>query len=59
MNRHTLEGRINNEVGMKAIEFAKVIGVHESTLSRWHSGHKIILCLIISGYKREVLCQRD
>lgn len=53
--RPTLEKMLAEQVQMKPYEFARAIGVTKDVVQKWHLNKPLLLKLVISGYKKEVL----
>lgn len=58
MKRHGLEERLKDELGLTPTEFAGAVGTSISALHGWHRNKRLLLSLVISGYRREVLGER-
>jgi len=55
MNRHTLSDKIRESTGLSVTEFAQTIGATRGKLDHWHRSNPLLLKLILSGYRKEVL----
>ena len=54
MKRHTLEERIRDETGLTVKEFTSQLGIKPSVLLRYHNSNRVMLRIIIAGYRSEV-----
>lgn len=54
MKRHGLEERLKDELGLTPTEFARAVGLSSQTLQTWHRDKRLLLKLVIAGYKAEV-----
>lgn len=57
MKRHGLEERLREELDMTPTEFARATGLSSQTLQGWHRDKRLLLKLVIAGYRHEVLCR--
>ena len=55
MKRHTLEERIHDETGLSVREFTSQLGIKPSVLLRYHNSNRVMLRIILSGYRSEVM----
>lgn len=55
MKRHGLEERLKDELGLTPTQFARATGLSSQTLQGWHRNKRLLLKLVISGYRHEVL----
>ena len=55
MKRHTLEERIRDETGLSVREFTSQLGIKPSVLLRYHNSNRVMLRIIIAGYRSEVM----
>ena len=54
MKRHTLEERIRDETGLSVREFTSQLGIKPAVLQRYHNSNRVMLRIIIAGYRSEV-----
>ena len=54
MKRHTLEERIRDETGLTVKEFTTQLGIKPDVLQRYHNSNRVMLKIILSGYRTEV-----
>jgi len=54
MKRHTLEERIRDETGLTVKEFTTQLGIKPDVLVRYHNSNRVMLKIILSGYRTEV-----
>ena len=54
MKRHTLEERIRDETGLTVKEFTTQLGIKPAVLQRYHNSNRVMLRIIIAGYRSEV-----
>ena len=54
MKRHTLEERIRDETGLTVKEFTTQLGIKPAVLVRYHNSNRVMLRIIIAGYRNEV-----
>ena len=54
MKRHTLEERIRDETGLTVKEFTIQLGIKPAVLQRYHNSNRVMLKIILSGYRAEV-----
>ena len=54
MKRHTLEERIRDETGLTVKEFTTQLGIKPAVLQRYHNSNRVMLKIILSGYRAEV-----
>ena len=54
MKRHTLEERIRDETGLTVKEFTTQLGIKPAVLVRYHNSNRVMLRLIIAGYRSDV-----
>ena len=54
MKRHTLEERIRDETGLTVKEFTTQLGIKPDVLVRYHNSNRVMLRIIIAGYRSEV-----
>ena len=54
MKRHTLEERIRDETGLSVREFTSQLGIKPAVLQRYHNSNRVMLNIILSGYRTEV-----
>ena len=54
MKRHTLAERIRDETGLTVREFTSQLGIKPSVLERYHNSNRVMLRIIIAGYRNEV-----
>ena len=54
MKRHTLEERIQDEAGLTVREFTSQLGIQPAVLLRYHHNNRIMLKIILAGYRSEV-----
>ena len=54
MKRHTLEERIRDETGLTVKEFTTQLGIKPDVLQRYHNSNRVMLKIILSGYRAEV-----
>jgi len=54
MKRHTLEERIRDETGLTVKEFTTQLGIKPAVLQRYHNSNRVMLKIILSGYRTEV-----
>ena len=54
MKRHTLEERIRDETGLSVREFTSQLGIKPSVLLRYHNSNRVMLKIILAGYRAEV-----
>lgn len=59
MKRHGLEERLKDELGLSTMEFSEAIGLKPQVLRKYHTDKRLLLKLIIAGYRAEVLCGHD
>ena len=55
MKRHTLEERIQDETGLSVREFTSQLGIKPAVLLRYHNSNRVMLRIIIAGYRNEVM----
>ena len=55
MKRHTLEERIRDETGLSVREFTSQLGIKPAVLMRYHNSNRVMLRIILSGYRSEVM----
>lgn len=58
MKRHGLEERLREELELTPTEFARATGIPYQTLIYWHNNKRLLLKLLIAGYRVEVLSRR-
>ena len=54
MKRHTLEERIRDETGLTVKEFTTQLGIKPDVLQRYHNSNRVMLNIILAGYRSEV-----
>ena len=54
MKRHTLQERIQDETGLSVREFTSQLGIKPAVLMRYHNSNRVMLRIIIVGYRSEV-----
>ena len=54
MKRHTLEERIRDETGLTVKEFTTQLGIKPAVLVRYHNSNRVMLKIILAGYRAEV-----
>ena len=54
MNRHTLAELIFDETGLTVREFTSQLGIKPAVLQRYHNSNRVMLKIILSGYRTEV-----
>ena len=54
MKRHTLQERIQDETGLSVREFTTQLGIKPAVLVRYHNSNRVMLRIIIAGYRSEV-----
>jgi len=54
MKRHTLAERIRDETGLTVREFTSQLGIKPAVLQRYHNSNRVMLRIIIAGYRSEV-----
>ena len=54
MKRHTLQERIQDETGLSVREFTSQLGIKPAVLMRYHNSNRVMLRIILSGYRSEV-----
>ena len=54
MKRHTLEERIQDETALTVREFTSQLGIKPAVLLRYHHNNRIMLKIILAGYRSEV-----
>jgi len=54
MKRHTLEERIRDETALTVREFTSQLGIKPAVLQRYHNSNRVMLKIILSGYRTEV-----
>ena len=54
MKRHTLQERIQDETGLSVREFTSQLGIKPAVLLRYHNSNRVMLRIIIAGYRTEV-----
>ena len=54
MKRHTLEERIFDETGLTVREFTSQLGIKPAVLLRYHNSNRVMLKIILAGYRSEV-----
>ena len=54
MKRHTLEERIRDETCLTVKEFTSQLGIKPAVLQRYHNSNRVMLRIIIAGYRSEV-----
>ena len=54
MKRHTLEERIRDETGLTVKEFTIQLGIKPDVLQRYHNSNRVMLKIILAGYRAEV-----
>ena len=54
MKRHTLQERIQDETGLSVREFTSQLGIKPAVLLRYHNTNRVMLRIILSGYRSEV-----
>ena len=54
MKRHTLQERIRDETGLTVREFTSQLGIKPAVLQRYHNSNRVMLRIIIAGYRSEV-----
>ena len=54
MKRHTLQERIFDETGLTVKEFTSQLGIKPSVLLRYHNSNRVMLRIILAGYRAEV-----
>ena len=54
MKRHTLEERIFDETDLTVREFTSQLGIKPAVLLRYHHNNRIMLKIILAGYRSEV-----
>ena len=55
MKRHTLQERIQDETGLSVREFTSQLGIKPAVLMRYHNSNRVMLRIILSGYRSEVM----
>ena len=55
MKRHTLQERIQDETGLSVREFTSQLGIKPAVLMRYHNSNRVMLRIILSGYRNEVM----
>ena len=54
MKRHTLAELIFDETGLTVKEFTIQLGIKPAVLVRYHNSNRVMLRIIIAGYRSEV-----
>jgi len=54
MKRHTLAELIFDETGLTVREFTSQLGIKPAVLQRYHNSNRVMLKIILSGYRTEV-----
>ena len=54
MKRHTLAELIFDETALTVREFTSQLGIKPSVLLRYHNSNRVMLRIILSGYRSEV-----
>ena len=54
MKRHTLAERIFDETGLTVREFTSQLGIKPAVLLRYHNSNRVMLKIILAGYRSEV-----
>ena len=54
MKRHTLAERIFDETALTVREFTSQLGIKAAVLVRYHNSNRVMLKIILSGYRTEV-----
>ena len=55
MKRHTLAELIFDETALTVREFTSKLGIKPSVLLRYHNSNRVMLRIIIAGYRNEVM----
>ena len=54
MKRHTLAELIFDETALTVREFTSQLGIKPAVLVRYHNSNRVMLKIILSGYRTEV-----
>ena len=54
MKRHTLQELIFDETALTVREFTSQLGIKPAVLQRYHNSNRVMLRIIIAGYRSEV-----
>ena len=54
MKRHTLAELIFDETGLTVREFTSQLDIKPAVLQRYHNSNRVMLKIILSGYRTEV-----
>jgi len=54
MKRHTLAELIFDETALTVREFTSQLGIKPAVLQRYHNSNRVMLRIIIAGYRSEV-----
>ena len=54
MKRHTLAELIFDETGLTVKEFPIQLGIKPAVLQRYHNSNRVMLKIILAGYRAEV-----